>query len=103
MMLLSLPIAVRASAGSGESTRISAMAVPPLRFLDSVKLFPDRAHLVGAYSLGKAQRVIAMIRKAGYDVATTETALGVEGMTCASCVSRFETGVSCCLLNVSMP
>jgi putative mRNA 3-end processing factor len=37
------------------------------RLLRSVALFPDRAHLVGAYSLGKAQRVIALIRKAGYD------------------------------------
>jgi putative mRNA 3-end processing factor len=32
-----------------------------------VKLFPERAHLVGAYSLGKAQRVIALLREAGYD------------------------------------
>src|SRR6202161_587739 len=30
-------------------------------------VFPERAHLVGAYSLGKAQRVIALIREAGYD------------------------------------
>jgi putative mRNA 3-end processing factor len=30
-------------------------------------LFPERAHLVGAYSLGKAQRVIALLREAGYD------------------------------------
>ena len=30
-------------------------------------MFPERAHLVGAYSLGKAQRVIALVRKAGYD------------------------------------
>jgi putative mRNA 3-end processing factor len=37
------------------------------KLLHSVALFPDRAHLVGAYSLGKAQRVIALIRKAGYD------------------------------------
>ena len=37
------------------------------KLLDSVRLFPDRAHLVGAYSLGKAQRVIALIRAAGYD------------------------------------
>jgi putative mRNA 3-end processing factor len=36
------------------------------KLLRSVTLFPDRAHLVGAYSLGKAQRVIALIRKAGY-------------------------------------
>jgi len=37
------------------------------KLLHSVALFPERAHLVGAYSLGKAQRVIALMRKAGYD------------------------------------
>jgi putative mRNA 3-end processing factor len=37
------------------------------RLLRSLALFPERAHLVGAYSLGKAQRVIALIRKTGYD------------------------------------
>jgi putative mRNA 3-end processing factor len=37
------------------------------KLLGSVALFPERAHLVGAYSLGKAQRVIALLRKAGYD------------------------------------
>jgi putative mRNA 3-end processing factor len=36
------------------------------KLLASVALFPERAHLVGAYSLGKAQRVIALIRAAGY-------------------------------------
>lgn len=37
------------------------------KLLHSVGLFPDRAHLVGAYPLGKAQRLIAMLREAGYD------------------------------------
>jgi putative mRNA 3-end processing factor len=37
------------------------------KLLASAKLFPERAHLIGAYSLGKAQRVIALIREAGYD------------------------------------
>src|SRR5579862_2874063 len=37
------------------------------KLLASTKLFPERAHLVGAYSLGKAQRVIALLREAGYD------------------------------------
>ena len=37
------------------------------KLLRSVALFAERAHLVGAYSLGKAQRVIALIRAAGYD------------------------------------
>ena len=33
----------------------------------SLEQFPARAHLVGAYSLGKAQRVIRMLRDAGYE------------------------------------
>jgi putative mRNA 3-end processing factor len=37
------------------------------KLLVSVALFPERAHLVGAYSLGKAQRVIALLRQAGHD------------------------------------
>jgi putative mRNA 3-end processing factor len=36
------------------------------KLLRSVALFPERAHLVGAYSLGKAQRLIALLRRAGY-------------------------------------
>ena len=37
------------------------------KLLHSLALFRERAHLVGAYSLGKAQRLIALIRNAGYD------------------------------------
>jgi putative mRNA 3-end processing factor len=37
------------------------------KLLASVALFSERAHLVGAYSLGKAQRVIALLRAEGYD------------------------------------
>ena len=37
------------------------------KLLRSVALFPERAHIVGAYSLGKAQRVIALLREAGHD------------------------------------
>jgi putative mRNA 3-end processing factor len=36
------------------------------KLLASVAQFPDRTHLVGAYALGKAERVIALIREAGY-------------------------------------
>ena len=36
------------------------------KLLESVRLFPERTHIVGAYSLGKAQRVMALIREAGY-------------------------------------
>lgn len=34
---------------------------------DSMACFPERAHLIGAYALGKAQRVIALARAAGID------------------------------------
>jgi putative mRNA 3-end processing factor len=37
------------------------------KLLDSVALFPERAHIVGAYPLGKGQRVIALLRQAGYE------------------------------------
>jgi putative mRNA 3-end processing factor len=36
------------------------------KLLDSVRLFPERTHLLGAYPLGKTQRVMALIREAGY-------------------------------------
>lgn len=39
------------------------------RLLDSLRRFPDRTHMVGAYALGKAQRVIRLLREAGYDEA----------------------------------
>ena len=37
------------------------------RLLRSVAQFPERAHIVGAYALGKAQRVIRLLREAGWD------------------------------------
>jgi putative mRNA 3-end processing factor len=37
------------------------------RLLHSMRLFPERCHLVGVYALGKCQRVIALLREAGYD------------------------------------
>lgn len=37
------------------------------RLLRSVALFPERTHVVGVYALGKCQRVIALLRAAGWD------------------------------------
>ncbi len=37
------------------------------RLIRSTEQFPERAHLVGAYALGKAQRVIRLLRDLGYD------------------------------------
>ncbi|HUB85310.1 MAG TPA: ligase-associated DNA damage response exonuclease [Rhizomicrobium sp.] len=36
------------------------------RLLKSVAQFPERTHLVGAYALGKAQRIVRLLREAGY-------------------------------------
>jgi putative mRNA 3-end processing factor len=36
------------------------------RLLRSVRQFPERAHLIGAYALGKAQRVMRLLRDFGY-------------------------------------
>ena len=37
------------------------------RLLESVALFPERTHVVGCYSLGKCQRLIALLRQSGWD------------------------------------
>lgn len=37
------------------------------RLLKSVAAQPERSHLIGCYALGKAQRVIALLRDAGWD------------------------------------
>ncbi|RUT34602.1 ligase-associated DNA damage response exonuclease [Arsenicitalea aurantiaca] len=37
------------------------------RLVRSLEANPDRAHLIGAYALGKAQRVISLLREGGHD------------------------------------
>jgi putative mRNA 3-end processing factor len=37
------------------------------KLLHSLHLFPERCHVVGVYALGKCQRVIVLLREAGYD------------------------------------
>ena len=37
------------------------------RLLASLVLFPERTHVVGCYALGKCQRLIALLRQAGWD------------------------------------
>lgn len=37
------------------------------KLLASRNLFPDRTHVVGCYALGKCQRVIALLRQAGWE------------------------------------
>lgn len=38
-----------------------------VRLLRSLQQFPERTHMVGAYSLGKAQRILRLLRDAGHD------------------------------------
>ena len=35
--------------------------------LESVAQFPERCHIIGAYALGKAQRIIRLLREAGWE------------------------------------
>lgn len=37
------------------------------KLLASMATFPERAHIVGAYALGKAQRMMALLRRCGWD------------------------------------
>ncbi len=37
------------------------------RLLRSIAAYPERAHVIGCYALGKAQRVISLLRESGYD------------------------------------
>lgn len=37
------------------------------KLLGSVRMFPERTHVIGCYALGKCQRLIGELRRAGYD------------------------------------
>ena len=37
------------------------------KLLKSLTLFPERTHVIGCYALGKTQRLLALLRAAGYD------------------------------------
>lgn len=37
------------------------------KLLHSLRVFPERSHVVGVYALGKCQRLITLLRAAGYD------------------------------------
>ena len=59
------------------------------KLLASVALFPDRTHVIGAYALGKAQRVIALLRQAGW-----ERPIYVHGATAAVCGAYERLGIA---------
>ncbi|MGY6550180.1 MAG: ligase-associated DNA damage response exonuclease [Roseinatronobacter sp.] len=59
------------------------------KLLASVAAFPERAHLVGAYALGKAQRVIMLLRQAGYDAP-----IYIHGALAKLCAYHLEQGIA---------
>ncbi|MCW3474403.1 ligase-associated DNA damage response exonuclease [Limobrevibacterium gyesilva] len=59
------------------------------RLLASVALFPERTHVVGCYSLGKCQRLIALLRQAGWDAP-----IWLHGALAAMCRVYEEQGVA---------
>lgn len=59
------------------------------RLLASVARFPERTHAIGAYALGKAQRLIAELRLAGYD-----RTIWLHGALEKLCAAYEEMGVS---------
>jgi Cu+-exporting ATPase len=59
----------------------------------SVNLATERADVLFT-GPAAARQVVAAIRAAGYEVASQDIAIGVEGMTCASCVGRVEKAIA---------
>ena len=58
------------------------------KLLDSARLFPERTHVVGCYPLGKCQRLIALLRRAGWD-----RPIHLHGALAAMCRTYEELGV----------
>ncbi|MEM7057319.1 MAG: ligase-associated DNA damage response exonuclease [Pseudomonadota bacterium] len=58
------------------------------RLLTSLARFPDRTHAVGAYALGKAQRLIVELRLAGY-----ERPIWLHGALTKLCTAYQEMGI----------
>lgn len=59
------------------------------KLLRSLEQFPERAHLVGAYALGKAQRLICHLREEGY-----HEPIFIHGAMARLCALYEELGVS---------
>ena len=59
------------------------------RLLASVALFPDRSHVVGCYALGKCQRLIALLRQAGW-----ERPIYLHGALASLCAAYERLGVT---------
>lgn len=59
------------------------------KLLASVRLFPDRCHIIGVYALGKCQRLIRLLREAGW-----ERPIYVHGALRALCTLYEKEGIA---------
>ena len=62
------------------------------KLLKSLRQFPERAHVVGVDGLGKCQRLIAMLREAGFAEPTTSTARSPRAARSMNAVRRLARG-----------
>ena len=85
---IDLPIGGMTCASCVARVEKALRAVPGVEAA-SVNLATERA-TVHADPAVTADALAAAVRKAGYEVASAETTLQIEGMTCASCVARVE-------------
>lgn len=58
------------------------------KLLRSMEAFPDRHHLIGGYALGKTQRLISLLRTAGYDAP-----IGLHGALMRLCEYHIAQGI----------
>ena len=89
---LSLPIEGMTCASCVRRVEQSIVAVPGV-IKAAVNLATERADVTFEGALDP-QAVIAAIKLAGYEVARQKIEVGIEGMTCASCVRRVENSIA---------
>ncbi|MFN4143616.1 heavy metal translocating P-type ATPase [Aestuariivirga sp.] len=90
--LQSFPVEGMTCASCVRRVEKAISSVPGVRSA-SVNLATERADVRMEDSVSP-EAVVAAIRTAGYEVASQTTEIGVEGMTCASCVRRVEKAIS---------
>ena len=90
--LQSFPVEGMTCASCVRRVEKAISTVPGVRSA-SVNLATERADVTLA-APATPQAVIAAIQSAGYEVAGSSFELGVEGMTCASCVRRVEKAIA---------
>ncbi len=89
---LSLPIEGMTCASCVRRVELALAKVPGVRAA-SVNLATERAEIVYDGEPA-ADAAVAAVRASGYEVPTETIDVGVEGMTCASCVGRVEKAIA---------